>query len=157
MTWAQSEKAFGRHARVAASRSPVAVGLDTSVVVRLLRGEPRAQMERALRFLEGLFAEGRRATVSDLVVAETYFALHTHYGVPKTEAVRTLAEFLRSELVDPEPDGSAPEALDAALASSQKPGFVDRLIHAQYMRTAGGMASFEKASGKLEGAVVLKA
>ncbi len=125
--------------------------------MRLLRGEPRDQAERALRFLDELLAEGRRATVSDLVVAETYFALHTHYGVPKTEAVQTLAELLRSELVAPEPGGSALEALDAALTSSQKPGFADRLIHAQYMKTAGGMASFERAAGKLEGAVVLEA
>jgi predicted nucleic acid-binding protein len=133
------------------------VGLDTSVVMRLLRGEPRAQMERALRFLDELLAQGHRAVVSDLVVAETYFALHTHYGVPKNEAVRTLAKFLRSGLVAPEPGESALEALDAALASSQKPGFADRLIHAQYMKTAGRMASFEKAAAKLEGSVVLKA
>ena len=142
---------------MAASRSPAAVGLDTSVVMRLLRGEPRAQAERALRFLDELLAEGRRATVSDLVVAETYFALYTHYEVPKKEAVRALAEFLRSDLAVPEPGGSALEALDAALASSQKPGLVDRLIHAQYMKTAGAFASFEKAARKLEGAVVLKA
>ncbi len=141
---------------MAASRSPAAVGLDTSVVMRLLRGEPRAQAERALHFLGELFAEGQKATVSDLVVAETYFALHTHYNVPKKEAVQTLSEFLRSGLVALESGGSALEALSAAATSSQKPGFVDRLIHAQYLKTAGGMISFERAGAKLEGVVVLK-
>jgi predicted nucleic acid-binding protein len=126
------------------------------VVLRLLTGEPAVQAERALRFLEEALAEGHTPIVSDLVVAETYFALHAHYGVPKKEALRTLAEFLRSGLVAPEHGGGALDALDAAVASSQKPGFVDRLIHSQYMQIAGVLVSFEKASGRLEGAVVLK-
>ncbi len=140
-----------------ASPRSAAVGLDTSVVVRLLTGKPPAQTRRAVRFLEELVAQGRTAIVSDLVVSEAYFALQAYYVVPKREALRTLSEFLRSDLVTPEPGGCALEALDAALASSQKPGFVDRLIHVQYMKTAGGFVSFEKAARKLEGALVLKA
>ncbi len=142
---------------MAGSESPDAVGLDTSVVVRVIAGEPRAQAARAMECLAGLATQGRPAIVSDLVVAEAYFALHSHYYVPKREAVRALSRFLGSGLVSPEPGASAPQALADALASATKPGFVDRLIHSQYMKTAGGLATFEKASGKLEGAVVLKA
>ena len=110
-----------------------------------------------MQFLSELLAEGRRAIVSDLVVAEAYFALHSHYDVPKKEAVRALSDFLGSGLVSPEPGGSAPQALADALTSATKPGFVDRLIHAQYAKTAGRLVSFERAAAKLEGAVVLKA
>ena len=133
------------------------MGLDTSVVLRLLTGEPPAQAKRALRFLDELLAQGGKAIVSDLTVAETYFALQAHYRVPKKETVRTLSDFLSSGLVAPEAGASALEALSAAATSSQKPGFVDRLIHAQYIKMAGGIVTFERAAGKLEGAVVLKA
>ena len=142
---------------MAGSESPDAVGLDTSVVVRLIAGEPPVQTKRAVRFLEELAAQGRTAVVSDLAVAEAYFALHSHYDVPKKEALRALARFLGSGLVSPEPGGSAPQALADALTSATKPGFVDRLIHAQYAKTARGFVSFERAAAKLEGATVLKA
>ncbi len=145
-----------RRESVAGPRSPDAVGLDTSVVLRLLRGEPPAQAERAARFLDELAAEGRTAVVSDLVISEAYFALHHFYEVPKQEAVRALADFLRSGFVSPEPGASAPEALEESLTSASKPGFVDGLIHAQYARTAGALVSFEKAARKLEGAIVLR-
>ena len=93
--------------------------------------------------------------VSDLVVAEAYFALHAHYEVPKREAVRVLRQFLESEFVLQETDGCAREALRAMEGSSAKPGFVDRLIHAQYLRKCGGMVTFEKAGAKLPRATVL--
>ncbi len=132
------------------------VGLDTSVVLRLLVGEPRAQADRAMRFLKKLVSEGKKAIISDLVIAEAYFALQAHYKVPKKEAVRTLLEFLQSGLAHPEPKGCSVGALEASAKSSQKLGFVDRLIHAQYIKKAGGLVSFEKAVGRLENAAVLR-
>ena len=142
---------------MAKSKQHSAVGLDTSVVLRLLMGEPRAQADRAMRFLNELVSQGKQAIVSDLVVAETYFALHAHYEVPKKEAVRTLLEFLQSGLAHPEPEGCSVNALRTSAGSSQRLGFVDRLIHAQYMKSAGGLASFEKSVGRLENATVLGA
>ncbi len=133
-----------------------AVGLDTSVVLRLLTGEPPRQARRALEFLHDLHEAERTAHVSDLVVAEAYFALHAHYGVPKREAIAALLEFLQSGAVEPEPQGCAAQALEAASSSSAKPGFADRLIHAQYLRHAARVASFDAAFRKLPGALVLK-
>ena len=50
-------------------------GLDTSVVLRLLTGQPQELAERALaRYQEGV-AAGDRFCVSDVVAAEAYFAL----------------------------------------------------------------------------------
>ncbi len=140
-----------------AGSSLAAVGLDTSVVMRLLVAEPESQAERARAFVVELNGLGQTAIVSDLVVAEAYFALHTHYSVPKREAVAALLRLLCSPSVELEPGGNAVAALEAALAGSSRPGFVDRLIHAQYDRIGVRMASFEKASKKLAESILLEA
>lgn len=66
------------------------IGLDTSVILRLLIGEPAAQAERAWRALTEARAAGDATVLSDLVVSETYFALQHHYRVPKAEALEQL-------------------------------------------------------------------
>jgi predicted nucleic acid-binding protein len=58
------------------------IGLDTSVVMRILTGEPEAQAKAAQEFVRTVILQGRRLVVSDLVVSEASFALVTHYGVP---------------------------------------------------------------------------
>jgi hypothetical protein len=52
-------------------------------------------------------------------------------------------------------DSHAADVLRALKSSGQKPGLVDRLIHARCAAMPAGMATFEKASRKLAGAVVL--
>lgn len=131
------------------------VGLDTSVVLRLLTGEPPDQAERAMQFLQDLSARGGRAVLSDMVVAETYFALHAHYGVPKREALSGIRSLLESGDVEPSADGCALDVLRQMEHAPQKPGFVDRLIHGQYLRSARNVASFESAFRKLRGGIVL--
>ena len=59
------------------------IGLDTSVVVRLLVGEPQNIARATRRRLERAVEAGERVLVSDLVIAEAYFALQHHYGIPK--------------------------------------------------------------------------
>ncbi len=129
------------------------VGLDTSVVLRLLVGEPAAQAQRAVEFLDRLFVERATPTVSDLVVAEVYFALQHHYAVPKAEALTALREFFGSGEI--ESSGVAAEILEVRNLASAKPGFVDRLIHGEYRASAGRMATFEKAARKLSEVEVL--
>jgi len=132
-----------------------ACGLDTSVVLRLLTGVPGDQAERALSFVRAESSAGRSPIVSDLVVSEAYFALQHHFEVPKREAVRALAALFDNGMLRSEEGGCAPAVLRAMAAGSQKPGFVDRLSHAQYARSKKRLASFEKASGKLARTVVL--
>ncbi len=128
------------------------IGLDTSVVVRLLVGEPADLAVRAQQLLDELFEVGRKAVVSDLVVSETYDALHYHYHVPKKEALVAIREFLESSEI--EGDGAALSILQTPRRSS-KPGFVDRLIHQGYLHSAGEMATFEKSAARLERTRVL--
>ena len=130
------------------------VGLDTSVLVRLLMGSPPGQARAALQFLDNLCHSGGKACVSDLVVAETYFALQFHYGIAKGDAIAALAAlFSTGEIVA---TGQAGRVLTQPGLASAKPGFVDRLIHAGYLETEWKMATFERAAGKLLDVIVVK-
>jgi len=131
------------------------VGLDTSVVLRLLVGAPPDQARAALAFVRQNLGAGRRVVASDLVISEAYFALHAHYEVPKPEAVAALLEMLRSGLVGPADGPAITRVLEAAARAPAKPGVVDRLIHAQYERMSASLVTFERAAARLAGTIVL--
>jgi predicted nucleic-acid-binding protein len=131
----------------------VKVGLDTSVVLRLLTGQPAGQAEAAVAFLDDLQRRGDRPVLSDLVVEESYFALQYHYRVEKDEALKALARLFGDGEI--ESMGHAAEVLATRNLASAKPGFVDRLIHREYIGGGGRMATFEIASAKLTSVVVL--
>jgi predicted nucleic acid-binding protein len=133
----------------------VVVGLDTSVLIRLLIGFPADQATTALAFVKEARLAGRQVVVSDLVVSEAYFALHFHYDVPKPEAITALQQVLQSGIVEPADGPAVIQILEAMARSSAKLGFVDRLIHAQYERLPATMATFERAAGRLAGTTVL--
>jgi predicted nucleic acid-binding protein len=127
------------------------IGLDTSVVVRLLTGEPAGAARVAARRLAAAADAGERVVVCDLVVIETYHALHHHYGVPRPEARALLRRFLVSGVAHPEPVEMVP-ALTATGA-----GLADRVIHARYRGLGAITLTFDRRQGDLEGAVRLKA
>lgn len=129
------------------------VGLDTSVLLRLLLGQPADQATRAVAFLDELSRGGHHAVVSDLVVAETYFALQHHYEVSKQDALMGLRRLFADGEI--QPLGAAAEVLSVDGLASAKPGFVDRLIHGAYAGAADKMATFEKAAGKLRSVRVM--
>jgi predicted nucleic acid-binding protein len=132
------------------------LGLDTSVVLRLLTAEPEAQAREAIRWLRQARAAGDTPVVSDLVASEVYFALQHHFGVPKAEALRQLALFLASG--DVRAGGVATAVLATPRLASAKPGFVDRLIHQQYLSEGAlGMVTFERAARALPEVRVLDA
>jgi hypothetical protein len=62
---------------------------------------------------------------------------------------------LQSGLVDPADGPAVIEVLEETARSPTKPGFADRLIHAQYGRLPASMATFERAAGRLTGTTVL--
>lgn len=130
-------------------------GLDTSVVLRLLVGEPEEQNAVAVGTLRAARKNGYTIRVSDLVVAETYFALQAAYQVPKKDALRALLRMFESGDVLPEPGGCALDILHECGGTASKPGFVDRMIHAQYRRHGAEMLTFEKAAKKLPGTQLL--
>ncbi|MBI4419984.1 MAG: PIN domain-containing protein [Gemmatimonadetes bacterium] len=127
------------------------IGLDTSVVVRLLVGLPESQAARARRRLEAALENGERVVVADLALAETYHALHYHYAMPKDGARALLSRFLESGVVDPDPAGAR-----QVVAARGGAGLVDRLIHQRYRDLGAVTVTFERRQGRLEGAVQLK-
>ena len=128
--------------------------MDTSVVLRLLTGEPAVQARAALGWLREVKASGNTPVISDLVVSEVYFALQHHFGVSKAEALRHLALFLASG--DVSADGVAAMVLATPGLATAKPGFVDRMIHKQYLHGgADGMVTFERAARPLQKVVLL--
>ena len=130
-------------------------GLDTSVVVRLLIKEPVEQAEIAQQFILDARTQGCTIWVSDLVLAEAYYVLHSYYDTPKDVALSALLQLIDSGDVDVEPDGCGRIALQDKLSNPGKLGWVDRMIYEQYRRKNARLVSFEKAAGPLSKAMRL--
>ena len=131
-------------------------GLDTSVIVRLLTGEPEDLAREAMRHVAERRRSGDRLLVSDLVLAETYYALQHHYGVPKKEVLATLRAFLATPEI--KPTREAAEVLKTPGLESAKPGFIDRIIYRNYLGSgAEELVTFERAARKLSAVRVLGA
>jgi predicted nucleic acid-binding protein len=126
----------------------VTVGLDTSVVLRLLVGAPAAEARAARERLQAAHERGDSILVTDLVLAEAYFALHYHYGIPKAEARAKLLAMATSRVVTLSP----PDAV-WALKPSSGAGLVDRLVHARHRSEGAVSWTFDRKMATLEGAV----
>jgi predicted nucleic acid-binding protein len=129
----------------------VAIGIDTSVVIRLLVGAPPVQARAARRRLEKAVEAGEAVIVADIVLAEAYFALHHHYGVPKDEARGILRDFATSGVVTIEPSEAT-----GALERTKGAGLVDRLIVGRYRSMGALTLTFERKQATLEGAERLR-
>jgi predicted nucleic acid-binding protein len=129
----------------------VAIGLDTSVVLRLLVGVPEVQARTAQRRLERAIEQGESVIVCDLVIAEAYYALQFHYDVPKTQARSMLMRFVGSGVVTVEP-----REAELVFGVTSGAGLVDRLIHARHRALGAVTLTFERKLGALEGAVRLR-
>lgn len=122
--------------------------LDTSVLMRLLVAAPADQAASATAFIDRCKVSGAKLHVSNLALAEAYFALQRHYGVRKETALEMLRLFALHSGV--ECTASARKLLKGANLARANPGFVDRLIHAEARAQHRELVSFEKAAGKLE-------
>ncbi len=125
-------------------------GLDTSVLLRLLTGEPESSCAKATR---RLLAERRRESTviaTDIAIAEAYFALKHHYGAAPDVIRKRLFVMLTSGLVEPEAGSAVLDVLRDEQGGSA--GFVDRLIHARYRKAGATTLTMDKAQSKLEGA-----
>ncbi len=106
------------------------LGLDTSVLVRLLVGEPAPLAAKAQERLLAAHRVRQAVIVSDLVIAEAYHALKHHYDLEPSDIRQALLAMLTSGMVQPEPGSAVLSVLQAK--KSGKAGFVDRLIQAHY-------------------------
>lgn len=105
------------------------LGIDTSVLVRLVTEDPEAEFEYCVEKLRTLVDKrGDEIFVSNQVIGEAYVAVQQHYGVAKTEARSALADILQSGLVSPINGASVIAALEAKGGA----GLLDRLIADDY-------------------------
>ena len=64
----------------ATSRMTPRFGIDTSVLVRLVAGEPQAEFERCVETLRTLIEDdGAEIVVSNQVIGQAYVAVQHHY------------------------------------------------------------------------------
>ena len=124
------------------------IGLDTSVVVRLLVGEPAEQAEVARRMVDE--QPSGACAISDIVVGEAYFALRHHYVVPHARAVGALSALLGDPRV--RATGVARHALARMSGKESGAGLMDRLIHGGYEQEDIAMVTFDRAAARLPGA-----
>lgn len=130
-------------------------GLDTSVVLCLLTGEPENLARRANEIINSRGGRGPAVYVSDLVASEAYFVLRHHYQVPHKAAVSTMYALLADARV--ECTGIALGVFDEMRSGSAVPGLMDRLIHADYERNAGApILTFDRDAARLPGAELLR-
>ncbi|MBA4159491.1 MAG: PIN domain-containing protein [Gemmatimonadetes bacterium] len=126
------------------------LGLDTSIVLRLLTGEPEALARAATRRLEQAVADQETVIVTDLVAAEVYHALQHHYRMPEVEARALLRRLLASGVVHLDPSGAL-----AAFEPAGGAGLLDRLIHARHQEAGAATLTFDKRQARLPGALLL--
>ncbi len=130
-------------------------GADTSIILRVLTGQPEPLAASVRARLETLWLDGVVLGVCDLVVAETYFALQHSYGISKESALRALKQlsvhpgFRLSEHVA--------DALKVPHLESAKPSFIDRVIHGTYVDDEDSvMLTCEKSAKRLSNVEVVK-
>ena len=129
-------------------------GLDTSIVLRLLTGEPHELALRVVNRVMAITHSGGFCSISDLVAVESYFALQHHYKMPKAEALSALAALSEGKgILFSEAAGKVLKLKGLAHAN---PGFADRLIHAGYRQSGQNMLTCERAAASLDGVDVVR-
>ena len=124
-------------------------GIDTSVLVRLLTGEPEADYALCVSKLRALIEdEDAELFASNQVIGEAYIAVQHHYGVSKDEARDGLLNVLRSGLVAPLNGGSALAAINAR----QGAGLLDWLITDDYARVGLSVLTLDRKMSALPSA-----
>lgn len=121
--------------------------LDTSVVMRLLTGQPLDLATIARGYMTETEQAGAKVFVSNLVVLEAYFACQHHYGMAKDAVLTGLHELLSIPTFIVHPL-LLPLLTTEGLASA-KPGFLDRLIHAEATTAHLPLVTFEKVASRL--------
>ena len=123
-------------------------GIDTSILVRLVTGDPEQDFARCVRGLRALIDRDHAEFVaSNQVIGEAYIAVQHHYGLSKADARATLSNVLRSGLVTPLNGRSALAILDAGGG----PGLLDRLIADDYVRAGLDILTLDRKMAALPG------
>ncbi len=105
-------------------------GIDTSVFIRLLTGEPEAEYQKTVKAFERRMEVEPKAEffASNQVIGEAYMALQHHFGIAKADAKAAMCDVLTSGLCSPQNGSSVFNALRADKGC----GLLDRLIADDY-------------------------
>ena len=128
--------------------------LDTSVVMRLLTGQPTDLATAARSYMAEIERSGGKVFVSNLVVMEVYFACQHHYGMSKAEVLAGLLALFAIPTFVVHPQLAS--LLSMPNLASAKPGFLDRLIHAEAAAVHLPLVTFETAAARLANTHLLK-
>ena len=125
---------------------PPKYGTDTSVLVRLLTGQPESEFEHCVRELRALTVnDDAQIFASNQAIGEAYIAVQHHYGVAEAEARSGLLRILTGGVISPL---SGRSVLDA-LAAIGAPGLMDRLIDDGYYRAGLEVLTLDRRMSRL--------
>ena len=127
--------------------TPTRIGIDTSVLVRLVTGQPPDIYSYCVDRLYKLAEGGAQIFASNQVIGEAYIVCQHHYRASSSDARFELSRTLRSGLVAP----LNGQAVFEALASSGEPGVIDRLIADDYSRNALETLTLDRRMASLPG------
>lgn len=120
-------------------------GIDTSILVRLLTGDPPEVFARCKGHLQSLAGAGDMVFASNQVLGEAYIAVQHHYGVAKNDARDGLLSVLRSGLVAPLLGRRVVEVLEERGGC----GLLDRLIALDYDQARLVTLTLDERMGRL--------
>lgn len=127
------------------------IGIDTSVLVRLVTGQPPDAYSYCLERLSALVEAGVEIYASNQVIGEAFIVVQHHYGASAEDAKTELRNVLRSGLVS---------ALNGAavlemLATRGGAGLFDRLIANDYSRSGLETLTLDRGMASLAGTRLL--
>ena len=125
-------------------------GIDTSVFVRLLTGDPEPEYRKTVQSLERRMKHEPKTEffVSNQVIGEAYIALQHHYRISKEDAREALHSVLTSGLCSPLNGATVLEAV----LSRTGCGLVDRLIVNDYDAHGVRTLTYDSKMARLKGA-----
>lgn len=127
------------------------IGIDTSVLMRLVTGEPQDIYTHCVEELSHLVERGAVVLASNQVIGEAYVTLQHHYGTSKVDARDALVETFESGLVTPERG----EPILRALRAQGGAGLMDRLIADGYAQADIEILTLDRRMAALPGARLL--
>ena len=128
-------------------------GIDTSVFVRLLTGDPGKEYTETVLALTSMVQQspGISIVVSNQVIGEAYIALQHHYHVGKPEARQAMITVFQSGLVAPQQGAASLAAINTITGC----GLLDRLITEDYHHHGFITLTRDRRMAKLQGAQLL--
>lgn len=126
------------------------LGIDTSVLVRVLVEDDKAQCVRARHLVDAAIAQGEPVFVSLPVLLETEWVLRNRYGMTKADMLDTISRLLDS----PELAFEDEEAIEEALFYWRDCGadFADCLVGVRNRRLGcAATATFDAKAAGLAG------